>query len=375
MNTHCLLQLAVFLFVSGITPLPIFVANAEGRDVYFDDTHALLRSGIDREAVSGYFSYDDFRFSERADGKPFVLDARNASFVVANSKNTNPTYDYDCEIGSQPVNPYPVKIYDPDLTSLLGGFIDGEIPQDSDWKPTYCNSAAVILKDAACGTVDGVRITSAWDGIRAGPGSPDLTVKNSWISNVRDDVVENDDFLPMVFEDNLVDGTFQGISIHSGGDISTPTGAKVEIHGSVIRIREYLYKGKQQYGSLFKDEDSSPTTIIHDTVVAVDYNGGSTWGSSWDRTWSKIEECSNNLFLWLSDKPIDVPLPPACFTVLTGAKARSAWTKAKQNWINCHPEVARTSNDPASNPKQCVANTFGGYSRFWANQACDQYCH
>jgi hypothetical protein len=83
-----------------------------------------------------------------------------------------------------------------------------------------------------------------------GPDSPDLTVKNSWISNVRDDTVENDDFLPLVFEDNLVDGTFQGISVHSGGDITTDTGATISLYGNVIRIRDYLYKSRQQYGAL-----------------------------------------------------------------------------------------------------------------------------
>ena len=221
-------------------------------------------------------------------------------------------------------------MYDPDLTSIVGGIFYGEVPQESDWKPTYCNSAAIILKDAPNATVDGVRITSAWDGIREANGSPNLIIKNSWLSNVRDDAVENDDFLPLVFEDNLVDGAFQGISIHSGGDITTQSNETIYLYGNVIRIRE----------------------------------GGSTWGSSWERTWGKVEACSNNLLLWFSDQPISgsVATPPACFTVLKGAEARAAWARAKQNWIDCHPHAARTPEDPQSNPAQCVANTFGGFS-------------
>jgi hypothetical protein len=304
-------------------------------------------------------------FSEPADGEPLALDARNASFIVANSRNPNPTDDFDCDMGSSPVNPYPVKIYDPDMTSLVGGIINGEIPQESDWQPTYCNSAAVIFKRAPSSTVDGLRITSAWDALRADSTSPNLTIKNSWLSNVRDDAVENDYFRPLVFEDNLVDGAFQGISVHSGSNNLPLSTNVIELYGNVIRIREYLYKGKQQYGALFKVEDSSPSSVIHDTVVAVDYNGGGTFSGYWERSWSKIEDCSNNLFLWLSDQPISssVPLPPACFTVLTGAEARAEWARAKQNWIDCHPNVARTPNDPASNPDHCVANSFGGYSR------------
>ena len=376
-DTHCLSQLAVLLFVLGTTALPMIAANAASEEAYFDDTHEILQSGINIKVISGDFGFDSYKFSEKANGEQLALDARNASFIVANSKNSNPNDDFDCDMGSLPVNPYPFKVYDPDMTSVVGGIINGEVPQESDWEPTYCNSAAVILKAAAYTTVDGLRITSAWDALRAGSGSPDLTVKNSWISDVRDDAVENDFFLPLIFEDNLVDGAFQGISIHSGGRISTDTGATIHVYGNVIRIREYLYKGRQQYGALFKNEDSSPTSVIHNTVVAVDYNEGRTFRRYWERSWSKIENCSNNLFLWLSDQPIPsaVPLPPPCFTVLTGTEAHAEWARAKKNWIDCHPNVARTPTDPASNPEQCVANSFGGYSRYKDTQALPPKLH
>ncbi len=343
----------------------MIAANAESEATYLDDTHEILKSDIGIRVVNSDFGYDSYLFSEPADGEWLALDTRNAEFIVANSKNPNPTDDFDCEMGALPINRYPFKVYDPDLTWIVGGIINGEVPQESDWKPTYCNSAAVIFKRAASSTVDGLRITSAWDALRADSSSPDLTVRNNWISNVRDDVVENDYFLSVTFEDNLVDGAFQGISVHSGGDILTDTGETVYVYGNVIRIREYLYKGSQQYGALFKNEASSPASIIRNTVVAVDYNGGSTWSKYWERSWSKIEDCSNNLFLWLSDQPISssVPLPPPCFKVLTGEEARAEWVRSKKNWIDCHPKVSRMPTDPVSNPEQCVANSFGGYSR------------
>jgi hypothetical protein len=246
----------------------------------------------------------------------------------------------------------------------VGGIINGEIPQESDWSPTYCNSGAVIFKRADNPTVDGIRITSSWDAIRVDGNSPNLTISNSWLSDVRDDAVENDWFMQMNFEDNLVDGAFQGISVKAGTSSVGPTGATIGVYGSVIKIREYLYKGNQKYGALFKNDPNSPKSVIENTVVAVDYKGGSTF-NYWERSWSKIDECENNQFLWMSDKPIpdSVGTPPACFTVIKGDEARAAWAKAKQNWIDCHPNVARTPDDPESNPEQCVANTFGGYSR------------
>jgi hypothetical protein len=365
MDTQRTGQLAVAFFLLSTTVLPMLAANAQSNEEYVDDTHEVLQSGINIKTVSGPFGYDGYRFSESTNGEQLALDARNASFIVANSKNPNPTDDFDCDMGSNPLNLYPFRVYDADNTWVVGGIINGEIPQESDWSPSYCNSGAVIFKRADNPTVDGIRITSAWDAIRPSDNSKGLTVKNSWLSNVRDDAVENDFFLPLVFEDNLVDGAFQGISINSGSNNLAATGATIEVYGNVIRIREYLYKGRQQYGALFKNETNSPQSVIHDTVVAVDYKGGNTWSKYWDKSWSKIETCSNNLFLWLSDQPIpsSVPLPPACFKVLTGAEARAEWAQSKQNWIDCHPNVARTPTDPVSNPEQCVANTFGGYSR------------
>ena len=50
-------------------------------------------------------------------------------------------------------------------------------------------------------------------------------------------------------------------------------------------------------------------------------------------------------------------------TILKGAEARAEWNRAKRNWINCHPNVARTPDDPVSKPERCVANAFGGYSQ------------
>lgn len=358
-------QLAPFVMVIGLIVAVTPSAEAQATGAYHDDTHEILNGCVSTKVVSGDFGYDTYLFDDNADGQSLALDVRSAGFIVANSRNPNPTTEFDCENGSLPVNTYPFKVYDPDQTSIVGGIIRGEIPQESDWKPTYCNSAAMIFKRAPSSTVDGVRITSAWDGVRANLGSDNMVVKNSWLSNVRDDAVENDDFLTFTFEDNLVDGAFQGISVHSGGDITQQSAETVHIYGSVIKIREYLYKGGQRFGALFKNEESSPQSVIRDTVVAVDYRGGDTWGFYWDRSWSKIRECSNNVFLWLSDDPIpsSVPMPPACFTVLTGSDARAAWEEAKRNWIDCHPKVARTATDPVSNPARCVPNTYGGYSR------------
>ena len=66
--------------------------------------------------------------------------------------------------------------------------------------------------------------------------------------------------------------------------------------------------------------------------------------------------------IMLDDAPIPAtfPLPPQGFVVVKGRPARALWAQAKSNWINCHPQVARTGTDPRPIPGACRAGRWGG---------------
>ncbi len=249
------------------------------------------------------------------------------------------------------------------------------VPQNADWRFAYCNSAAILFKGGVDGRVDGVRITSAWDGIRMNSG---MVLENSWFTHVRDDILENDLNETGVFKDNLADGAFQGISSQSG----TVDGSKnsMSVLGNVIKVRSYPYKANerpdvQYFGAFFKYDKNAPKTLIHNNIIAVEpdafVQGGSvnTFTEQWANSWAKISECSNNLLLWMPNKGDYSSLLaqvtkniPSCFKVVTGAQAKEIYAKAKQNWINCHPKVARTVDDEDSDFSRCRANEWGGYS-------------
>jgi hypothetical protein len=102
---------------------------------------------------------------------------------------------------------------------------------------------------------------------------------------------------------------------------------------------------------------------IVNSVVAVDDRGGQSYPQFWQTGWAKLTDSSNNLFLWLSDTPApDFVQPPASFRTLRGQEARDAWSRAKTNWINCHPRLARLPSDPRSDPGQCIPGTWGGFT-------------
>ena len=297
-----------------------------------------------------------FVHNRPADGRRTMIDLRSSTFVVANSGVAAPTAARPCSTTGLPTNPYPIRIENDDRVEVRGGLVQGRVPQAADWTTTYCNSAAVIFKQAPDGVLDGVRIAGAWDAIRASQGSPRLVIRNVWLSDVRDDAFENDYLLPARVENSLIDGTFVGVSVKAGSKTPSRGAGEIVIAGSLIRLKEYLYRTQRKFGALVKiGEHPSPITI-QNSVIAVDYAGGTSWNAYWRRTWSALSNDSRgNSLLWLSDRPIpsSFPLPPRGFRLLHGAAAREAWARARTDWINCHPQLRRVAGDPRSDPHAC----------------------
>lgn len=291
-----------------------------------------------------------------------VIDARAAIFTLANSRNPAPSAARPCGAGNLPTNPYPISLRTARV-AIVGPLVRGSVPQASDWSASYCNSAAIDFKQAPGGLVDGARITRSWDAIRATGDSAGLTVRNAWISEVRDDAIENDYLHSATIADTLIDGAFQGISIKPAGERAIDgRGNLVTLSGVLIRLAEYPYKGEMRFGALTKNGAASPRLAIRDSVVAIDASGASSFPAYWSRTWSSLAQSSNNALLWLSDAPIPAsfPRPPASFQIITGAAARETWRRARANWIDCHPMARRDRGDPPSQPRSCRRGAWGG---------------
>ncbi|MEM1032484.1 MAG: hypothetical protein AAF928_20715 [Myxococcota bacterium] len=371
---------------------------------YDDDTFE-AGSGLPQEALPSRFDYaayldqgtvnpESYLEFDHTGASGLALDLRGSHFLVDNNDEPfEPDANHDnrgagCENGPEPVNRYPITIRRPDITvvgGLMHGFLDPSgahvgIPQGSDWNWTYCNSAALLFKGAERGRVDGIRITSSWDAIRV---DADFTIRNSWLSRVRDDAVENDDHHAGQFIDSLVDGAFQVFSQRddNGGGGANRT---FTVRGSVIRIASSIYNTSvpQRFGSILKTDTNAPTVVLKNTVIAIEpdaFEPGaavSTWAVQWARAWARVDpsQCENNALLWIPngshpsvgdvlDAVLD-DMPSSCFSVVetTPEVARPLWDMAKKNWIDCHPKVGRTKEDPASDPAACQAGTYGGFT-------------
>ena len=291
------------------------------------------------------------------DGLPrgTVVDASGPVLRVANSRTPDPRPGRTCEDGQRPVNPYPLKVDRSPGVVLRGARVAGEVPLGSDWEQTYCNSAAILLRDSPDTRIDGVRITRAWDGIRVSRGSAGFAIAGAWLDDVRDDCIENDFLLPGRVTDSLLDGCFVGISTRPPeGEARRSDGRPLVLDAVLMRSETFLYKGRRLEGPPFKADAAGPRIEIRDSIVAL----GNPRSVSADRmrlAWSLIGDCSGNLLLWLSDEPWPDAYgrPPDCFRMVAGAQARAMWGVARQNWIDCHPDAPRLPGDTPARASRC----------------------
>ncbi len=268
--------------------------------------------------LMGDYGYDPYKISEISST---VIDATDASWIVAN-------------IGDD-LNRYPFSVRDSYDVTIIGGTIDGTVPLDLDWEDAYVNSAAVYVRNVANVVISDWTISQTWDAIRVRSVNDDsFAIDHVWISDVRDDAVENDDGLSGTISNSLFDGVFVGVSLADG---STPdqTDNVVTLDNVLIRMESFQYKGELTHQSIFKVVDGiSPALSIKDCVLAIEdvnHHGQGRLAVAWD----SVVSSSGNYFLNLSDDPLpdDYPLPPAGFTILQGQAARDYWNNARTDWI------------------------------------------
>lgn len=295
--------------------------------------------------LNGEYGYEQQSIRNLPEGS--TIDARNASFTVANSRNSEPSVTMGCDEGTLPVNRYPVVIRDCPGVRFIGGRFNGEVPQTSDWEDTYCNSAALLVRgETADATIEGVRVRRCWDAIRFAEGATRFRVKGCWLSEVRDDAVENDYLLSGTIEDCLFDGCFSGISVDPAKKERDGTNETVHIDRTLIHMHAYLAKGEITHQTPVKATDRSPRLRITGSVFAL-AAANMRGFHRLERTWRLAIECRDNMLLWLPDEPMPsaFPTPPSGFTVLTGIDARRYWDKAHLQWITAHPDVARFTDE------------------------------
>ncbi|MGG5817776.1 M10 family metallopeptidase C-terminal domain-containing protein [Falsiroseomonas sp. HW251] len=254
-------------------------------------------------------------------------------------------------------NPYPFAIYKAPDVVLDGGTIMGNIDLTTDWRTVYDfgNAAAIRTEDTPNVVIRDWRITDTWDAVRVSWNSPNFLIERVWVTDARDDAVENDRLQSGTIRDCLFDGVFSGVSVDP--DSANPVDGHnntVTLDGVLMRMKSFLYEGELTHSSMIKTDSATngavtPHLRFINTVFAIEDVQHHSYRSMFD-AWAHTVESHGNVFLNLSDTPLPsgYPTPPAGWTILQGQAARDYWQQAKTEWIAEHPGIGTSTGTSSS---------------------------
>ena len=284
--------------------------------------------------LTGDYGYKEYWVK---DASGTMIDASTADWHIA-ANETVPAFN----------------IYDSNGVVIDGGEIWGEVSQTAEWASVYNHMATGFrVSNSPNTTIRNVHIDGTWDGIRFVPddslkvangNSNGWLVEDVWMTNIRDDAIENDFAHTGTLRDSLLDGVFSAfgtVNDQSAHGILT-------VDDSIIVMKDYLKDGVMTHGSPFKFNtslpDNNPDLQIFNSIIAVQdpsHNGMARLKEAW----ANLTESSGNYYLNLSDTPFpkNYPLPPKGFTILQGQEARDFLATEKAKWLAEHGE-----GDPAT---------------------------
>ena len=273
-------------------------------------------------------------------------------------------------------NRYPVDVRTGSSLSSAcasGITIDGEDDLLLTWSERYSygNHGGVIGRGGHL-TYENLRLFNTWDGIRPERGTEDqrsFLVDGAWLTNNRDDCVENDFKWSGTVRDSLFDGCYVFMSATGTGEDGT--GQVVTIEDSIVRMARmpgpHGHKKKDNkrvplvtgHGRLFKWSSNSPRIALRNVIIYWEWMATTKYGeSNWEAhafdqmgfriAQGQLESCENVTIIWPPEAeerwgPFPGDIDPACVTVTDDV---SLFETARANWIEAHPDLIRLPGDP-----------------------------
>jgi hypothetical protein len=332
-----------------ILPLALLLAaapsSASGQS---EDALSCARDAETTIALAGDYGTQQFHWFAPADHT--VFDARGARWRFQ-------TYPV-------PLAADPVRITGGGQSAcFIGGLIEGTNDPAAGWEETYerSNGAAIAFggdEALADFVLDGIRIHNVWDGIRPRANADRFVITDVWLSDGRDDCIENDHFSTGTLEDSLLDGCHMAISARNPRDSESYGSRVLTIQNSLIRLkpfpkpreamlRRHSWARDPGHAMFFKWRSTSMQLRLRDNVFMLEQLPNN------QRQAIELPEatsCSKNVLVWLgSGDPGPVP---DCFEVV---RDRAVWDRAKADWVARHPELMRLPHDPPSDRAPVVA--------------------
>jgi hypothetical protein len=195
--------------------------------------------------------------------------------------NDDSTFDASGSIWRPDLSTYPINIdTDAERICWRGGEVYGSIPESMSWEDAHdLNQPCIRVVAREWVVIDGLRCDNTDDGIRpretvTGAQNLTMTIRNTYLTRIRDDCLENDGIVGGILEDNLWDGCNTGISARPSDDQGTfdqPEDETLVLDRMLIGLRLSPHEeGGFGENALFKWSDSANRLVIRCSIFKVD---------------------------------------------------------------------------------------------------------
>ena len=270
------------------------------------------------------------------------------------------------------VAPGPLSLTGPAAAAVttITSVSDDGIPDSWDWRRSHdeggaCNDrtspssggTALLTRNWAAACEDGLDPREA----KAGANNGRFEVRDVLMTNIKDDSVENDHFMPGLIKDSLFDGVWTFLSEQRSGTTTNTIGPSesryIDVQNSHVRLFT-TNADEPGPGRWFKFKgDGAPhhTLRISGSTFAASQEPRSGWsslsipaGTQWLGT--------NNHILWLGTGTYGGPRP-AGVTFLSGSAAVAKWQDVRNRFYVDHSLVTRAAGD--LDPRRWTPRTSG----------------
>jgi hypothetical protein len=216
---------------------------------------------------------------------------------------------------------------------FLGGVFVGQQSRDLTWEDVKnIGGAAVQLRQKGGAVVNGIQVDNIEDGISlrsADPSDPNSgdgwVLKNSYMTYIRDDAIENDDMSAGKIFDVLFDGVFVGFSADRDGSQPDQSSERIVFDHALIRLQKMpTAQYGLDHGFLLKWHSYAPRPVIRNSVFYVEDSAAGDWPAG-----TVIE---NSILIWNGEGTLSLGSMPG-LRITTNL---NVWRAARQDWLDRH---------------------------------------
>jgi hypothetical protein len=220
---------------------------------------------------------------------------------------------------------------------FVGGVLVGQQSRSLTWEQMKeIGGTAVRAYNKGNATVDGAQVRNVEDGfqlqsaVETDPASGNgFIFRNSYMTYIRDDCIEDDDLASGIVYDVLFDGCFVGFSASHDGSQPSQAGERIVLDHALIRLQKM--PGPPQdpnpnhlgHGEMLKWDSYAPRPAIRNSVFLVEDKAPK---------WPPGTTFENSAIVYTYTDGT----PPKPRSGLAVTKRTRVWDRARQDWLNRH---------------------------------------